>query len=281
MKVAALLLLAANLVVFGWLYTHQPQQRSLTSVDTVSMPASVEPLVLLRERPKPVDAEPETPAAAVQPISSQEPTSQLQSPVFGDTDATQETAPMFPEYPVLGPVPDGAAAEPGPAVTLAPPTASEPGTVPAEPLCQTIGPFQTREQADSFISELTALGREHTLRSAQIEQPSGYWVYLPSMPRAEARRIVDELAAKGVKDYFLGRQNFISLGVFSDKRSAEGRVRDITELGYAPRLEPRFQTREVFWVDLEESSLHRLEDSQWADLLKNRSYLRRQTVTCE
>lgn len=281
MKVVAFAFLFANLALFGWLYTH-PQQPQAGVIRAPQLPASVEPLVLLRERPRIADAAAEMP---VPEPAARTPAAVIQAPSPDQTELTQETLPTTPGLPSQAQMSEAAAPPltlpPAVAVAEAPAAPPSAPVVQPERLCQTVGPFPERADADTFVAELTALGREAALRTAQVEQPSGYWVYLPSMPRAEARRIIDDLATKGVKDYFLGRQNFISLGVFSDKRSAESRMSDISALGYAPRLEPRFLTREVFWIDLEETASSRIGEAQWDALLKNRAHLRRQSVACE
>ncbi len=280
MKLVAFVLLFANLALFGWLYTH-PQQPQADVIRAPQLPASVEPLVLLRERPKTAGAAAEMPLPAP---AERMPAAVIQTPSSDQAELPQGSLPATPDLPSQAQLSEAAAAltqAPADAAAEAPAGPPSAPVVQPERLCQTVGPFPERAEADAFVAELSALGREAALRTAQVEQPSGYWVYLPSMPRAEARRIIDDLAAKGVKDYFLGRQNFISLGVFTDKRSAESRVRDISALGYTPRLEPRFLTREVFWIDLEETASARIDDARWIELLNNRTNLRRQSVACE
>lgn len=282
-------LILANLGVFAWLYTHQDDYRPTQPVAT-ALPPPIEPLVLLNERNKPSSETPAVTSAAAPsepppmpaPVQVPElpPVSAPASAAEGavpdpDSLASAETAEdIHAELtgPVQENIPDQAVAQP------------VPDPEPAAPLprvCQTIGPFTEREQADAFSAQLAALGQTAVRRAAETEQPSGYWVYLPSMPRAEARRTIDELAAKGVKDYFLGRQNYISLGIFSDRRMAESRVREITALGYRPQLEPRFVTREVHWLDFEESGPDYISAEQWRSLLEAQPELRRQTLTCE
>lgn len=291
MKAVTLALLLMNLTLFSWLYTHPQSYRPNGVTHTTGFPASVEPLVLLRERPK------TTEAAAEERLLSTEREQAAETLPAGEAlakpdEGASASVPMdvtdnpaaaqATDTPGSAPVPGSAVIETATVPDAAPVAADVPPVVTTpERICQTLGPFPSRAQGDQFVSQLVALDRESAVRTSQIEQPSGYWVYLPSMPHAEAQRIIDDLSAKGVKDYFLGRQNFISLGVFSDKRSAEARVRDISALGYSPRLEPRFLTREVFWVDLEESSAQRLDDAQWASLLKDQADIRRQTVACE
>lgn len=274
MKAVAVALLLANLLLFGWLYSHPQAYRPSIVTETKAFPAPVEPLLLLRERstmakthsvetspPRAQESAPEPPISAEVPpaLNNAATTADASdpSPIREDTSATEEISPAAPQSG-------------GPAAEITP-----------ERICQTIGPFPSRTQVDEFVSQVATLGGEPVVRASQIEQPSGYWVYLPAMPHTEARHIIDELSARGVKDYFLGRQNFISLGVFSDKRSAEIRFRDIQALGYAPRLEPRFLTREVFWVDLEERAAQSIDAAQWNVVLKERADIRRQSVTCE
>lgn len=295
MKTVAGLLLLANLAVFGWNATHNQPYSANLATHTAAYPASVESLVLLRERTGTLESAPgrsprstsherisTSPADVALEHSARDTVGAgaLSDDTVVESAATQTTDTSVPAQITSTAAMDTAATEPEPK-SVAAAAEVDTTTLTTPPVCQTIGPFPLRTQADEFVNQLIAMGRASTLRSSQIEQPSGYWVYLPSMPQNAAQRIIDDLSAKGVKDYFLGRQNFISLGVFSEKRSAETRVSEISALGYAPRLEPRFLTREVFWVDLQESSVQRLGDAQWVSLLKEHADIRRQTVACE
>ncbi|MFN2330053.1 MAG: SPOR domain-containing protein [Chromatocurvus sp.] len=274
MRFIVYMLLLANLGLFAWLYTHSEQYRP-AEPRAAAFPASVEPLILLRERPR---AEPAAPALPEVSAPAQLPNEVEALQMSPDPDANPRVGPAAPENAAAetAPVPEAERAPVGeaPAAELPPPP------VPTR-LCQVIGPFSARDQVDALLSELTALGKTATVRAAQTEEPSGYWVYLPAMPRADARRTINELAAKGVKDYYLGRQNFISLGIFSDERSAENRLQEMIALGYQPRMEQYFVTREVYWVDLEELGPDHLSDAQWRDLLNAQLEPRRQPVTCE
>lgn len=288
MKYLVYVLILANLGVFAWLYTHQDNYRPAQPVAT-ALPPPIEPLVLLNERNKLLSEAPATSAAVSSgPAPMPEPVQVPGLPSVSDPALEDIHAASDPDVSTTAAASaDTEAERTGPAQEHAPDQAdvqSVPDPEPAASLprvCQTIGPFAEREQADAFSARLTALGQSAVRRTAETEQPSGYWVYLPSMPRTEARRTIDELAAKGVKDYFLGRQNFISLGIFSDRRMAESRVREITALGYRPQLEPRFVTREVYWLDFEESGPDYISVEQWRGLLEANPELRRQSLACE
>lgn len=280
MKHLVYLLLLANLALFAWLYTHQNGYRAAAPT-AAELPPSVERLVLLRER---ASAEPASvPGPILEPAESATdvpPASEAAAPPPQDDEPAEQPARQLTELEGTQPESALSVEEDAVQAETQPETLPEPAA-PLPRVCQTIGPFSQRSQAEKFMSRLTALAQAPVMRTAQIEEPSGYWVYLPSMPRAEATRTIDDLAAKGVKDYFLGRQNVISLGIFSDKRTAEKRVRDIDRLGYQSRLEPRFVTREVYWVDFEESGPEYIHAEQWRTLLNAQPELRRQSLACE
>jgi hypothetical protein len=69
------------------------------------------------------------------------------------------------------------------------------------------------------------LGDKLSLRT--VEQNHGYWVYIPPVKkRAEVEQKIEELKARGVKDYFVVQEkgqwlNAISLGVFKSKEAAQ------------------------------------------------------------
>lgn len=261
MKVIILLLCAANLAAFGWLYTHQADYRPQQTAQVNQLPPNIEKLLLLSER---VESEPVS-----KPVKQGQ---DKAAPATPSAKTAVETDNPSPVEQVDAPV-----------TVVATPEPSDPPAQPQPParLCQTIGPFITQANIDTLVSELKKLDVVAEQRTVQLQEPSGFWVYLPAMPNDEARRIVDELADKGVKDYFLGRQNFISLGIFSDLRTAEARMQEITALGYDARLEPRYQTREVYWLDLEEQGDRLISDNRWQALLGQRADIRRQTVACE
>lgn len=253
MKGVALLLLTANLAVFGWLYFHQDDYRPRYEAQAHQLSPTIERLLLLNERiVTEQTSSPVEPRSADMAVEIENPTIET---LADDSPAVAATRPE-------------------------PNESSMPSQPPAR-LCQTVGPFINQANIDALIGELKTSGIVASQRTVQIQQPSGFWVYLPAMQNAEAQRIVVELATKGVEDYFLGRQNSISLGIFSDKRTAETRMQEITALGYDARLEPRYLTREVYWLDLEEQGDKLISENRWQALLGPREDIRRQSVECE
>lgn len=260
MKFVVYGLVLLNMAMLGWLYQHRDDYRDLPASAT-QLPTSSEPLVLLRERGKAESAS----VAAVSTTPAEE---------------TKLSSPAPTSAPVVEAM-DGTASDRITPSVAAPSTETAVLASENKPTCQTIGPFAERQTADALVAEVSALGPSASVRTASVEQPSGYWVYLPSMPLSQAQRIVSDFEKKGVKDYFLGRQNFISLGVFTDKRSADARTQAITALGYSPKLEPRFLSREVYWVDIEEMSSEPVSADQWSEVLGKQTGIRRQPLACE
>lgn len=141
--------------------------------------------------------------------------------------------------------------DPAPAVM---PSANEvPPVAEPAPVCRTLGPLESSEEATTLRDQLFAPGVRVTLRQSKTQAPSGYQVYLQADSSRQAAEIVSGLEAAGMTDYFVGKRNRISLGIFSSKNKAQARLRLVRELGYDARLDVRYRTRKVYWIDIEET----------------------------
>lgn len=244
MRFLAALLLLANLALFAWIYTQPPQP--LPEYKPVPVPPGITPLVLLSERQ-------ETNATAASPDNAGQASAAI-------SDAAPETAAQVPTDPVPEPQPE----------TVTPPR-----------LCQTIGPLIKVDEVEQIAEQLRASGYEVRQRSGKVREPSGYWVYLPTMPAAEARRIVAELDAEGMTDYFIGKQNYISLGIFRAKDKAGVRLKQIMDLGYKPILDQRYRIRTVHWLDVEATGQPLTGSEVWEKVQAQHTDIRVQRVSCE
>ncbi|GMQ88720.1 MAG: SPOR domain-containing protein [Gammaproteobacteria bacterium] len=150
-----------------------------------------------------------------------------------------------------------------------------------EPVCQTIGPLLDKNDAASISAQLYQQGYQPAVRGGEVREPSGYWVYMPAMPAGEARAIVKDLDVNGMKDYFIGKRNHISLGIFSSKRKAQVRQKRIKTLGYDAVLDQRYRTRTVFWLDIEERGQPLLGSEFWNRVQAQHADIRVQRVSCE
>ena len=171
--------------------------------------------------------------------------------------------------------------EPVPVPAATQPDDSAGGTAELLPVCRTIGPLASDGAAGALRDRLSEQGIPATLRQSKTQAPSGYQVYLQVASSGKAAEVVSGLEAAGMTDYFVGKGNRISLGIFSSKSKAQVRLRMIRELGYDARLDVRYKTRKVYWIDIEEKNLL-LEDSLgWVEVTAGNPDLKVQQVSCE
>lgn len=241
MKYLVYLLLGLNIAYFAWYQTQPP--RALPVSQVAPLPANVVPLVLLSERSlaRPPESEP-----TVLP---------------DDADLALNTSP------------DSVLPEPENEETVA--------VIEAPPVCRTIGPIEAYEEATGLQSQLTQQGLQAALREGEIQAPSSYQVYLPAMSSKQAREVVKTLKAAGMNDYFVGRRNRISLGIFSYKGKARVRQHDVRQLGYDAILDVRYKTRKVYWIDIEESDRTLEEVEGWQQVVERHPKIQAQQVSCE
>jgi len=276
----ARLLLLANVGMFVWIFT-QPEPQ-VPQYRPLPVPPGVEPLVLLSERTvKPgatADAEPHdqrvSPAVQTAPHDQQSPAVQTaQSPadsVAGDVDnAAGDGADSV----------DGSVGDKSAGRDENTPDADKEARQVAS--CQTVGPLLEKGDATTLAAQLVAQGFTSHIRTGEVRNPSGYWVYMPAMPAAEAHRIVAELDAHGLSDYYIGKQNYISLGIFSHKGKAQRHLDEIRKLGFDAVLDQRYRTSEVYWLDVEQGAPPLLASGVWAKIQEQHPDIRVQRVSCE
>lgn len=243
MKYLVYLLLGLNVLYFAWIQT-QPAPVP-PPLQVKPLPSGVESLVLLSERSRAARFA-GTPATAT-----------------GEAEAVDQ-APV-PESVT----PSSAAREGLPASRI-------------KPVCRTLGPLTTAEVAIRLRDRLSVQDFAATLREGEIEIPSSYQVYLPATTSGKAREVVSTLEAAGMTDYFVGRRNRISLGIFSSKSKALVRREAIRKLGYDAMLNTRYKTSKVYWIDTEEKTDHPPESPvDWQQLTSDYPEVKVQQVSCE
>jgi len=134
--------------------------------------------------------------------------------------------------------------------------AAEPEPLPVQSVCLSLGPFQTRDLAQSAAAALTPLVNAVDVRATSERSVRGYWVHVPAAAtRADALATARQLNAAGIRDNYVitagSQENHISLGLFKDQQNAEKRRDQVTRLGFRVRVDERVDTREQFWLDLE------------------------------
>ncbi len=120
--------------------------------------------------------------------------------------------------------------------------------------CQAIGPFLAMEDLRAVSEELGLHGLSARQRTAEIQKPNGFWLYLPAMEREQVLQAVKTLEENGDREYYVGKGNYLALGTFDDISRAEIRLEETRKLGFDPVLEARYKTSTEYWLDIEAQS---------------------------
>jgi len=242
LKYLVYLLIVLNLSYFAW-YQMQPPQTP-PAPRLAPLPSGVEPLVLLSERNRGSLATPEQPVILPDKAGQQ-------------ADAAPDT--VSPESD-----------------TVEVPVVSQTLSV-----CRTLGPIEERTEASGLLAKLLRQGFASTLREGKIQAPSGYQIYLPAMSAEQAREVVSTLKAAAMDDYFVGKHNRISLGIFSSKGKARIRQQDVRQLNLDALLDARYKTRKVYWIDIEGNNLAQGGTQGWVQIMERYPEIQTQQVSCE
>ncbi|HSH43180.1 MAG TPA: hypothetical protein VK973_13725 [Arenicellales bacterium] len=279
MKWSIYILILANLLLVAWWYP--PPESVQQTPSAPPLPPGSERLVLLKEHDARVPAE-KTGQSISEASQAEAADEAVPVPPVPQASEALPDLVQAPPVPDLIPEPDTEPVVP-PEMPGAPDTEQESEAQP-EPgpviVCLSVGPFADETGAKRLHKQLAAAGLDPRQRSESVQQPAGFWVYLSAMPRNEARAIVEDLRRRGVEDYFIGRQNFISLGIFTDRATAERRREEIEEYGYAPQVEQRFRSTGRYWLDLEAREPELPAEAQWDGWLEQYPEVRRETKPC-
>ena len=130
-------------------------------------------------------------------------------------------------------------------------TENEPPGAGVSLLCQTLGPFIAREAMLVMEARLVTMELEPQQRETAKQRPIGYWVHLPEMERAEARQQAQILDDHNDKEYYIGKDDVLSLGAFQDMNRAKKRLKRVRKLGLDAQLETRYRTVAEYWLDFQ------------------------------
>lgn len=143
--------------------------------------------------------------------------------------------------------------------------------------CKAIGPFTVRAQLDAAMQELDALGLQPTEHATQSRIENGYRVYLPEMTHELSAAIAAQLQAHGDEDFFIGKDNVITVGTYKVIESAEQRRDEIARYGLEAVIEQRFRTLDTWWLELPDKPA---AEAGLAGLLAERPQLELHTLSC-
>ncbi|MGA7800137.1 MAG: hypothetical protein WCC36_04950 [Gammaproteobacteria bacterium] len=313
MRFIIYMLILANVAFYAW-HVYSPTPTPQTAYQPPTVPAGAKRLVLLKERgqlgdqaasgssqPKvPVSGADEVPATTPPPsqptkASSSDAERQAAPPSDRDTPGTMPTpakddkAPQTPSAqsasqptPAAPAPPAGRSPPASPVQESGPTTSSTAGPAPqAAASCYRVGPLTDAVAAAALSTRLAEQGLNAQVQNTQVNQPDGYWVFLPPMSHDEAVGISEDLSSKGITDYFIGKDNYISLGIFNGPQSAEQRRQQIAAMGYAPKVEQHFTTQQQYWLAVRVEAGTAVSDQDWENLLSAAPGVRRTASDCE
>lgn len=153
-----------------------------------------------------------------------------------------------------------------------------------EALCTLVGPFNKLLEAEYFAERVLALNVNALPKEIKMPAGPGYRVYLePEASRREALRVLAELQSKGIDSYVIPKgelANGISLGMFSQKLLADSRLKEMDNLGLAPKMDVIERTYKEIWVVLYKKEAVKLNDTSWARLMEGYDDLERRQNFC-
>jgi len=248
------LLLVANLVFFGWHVLQLQKEDGIALRTLPPIPATAVPLVSLQEmeqKQEPV-LEPEPELELVLEPELLEPAPELESVLEPEL---LEPAPELEPESELESVPEPELLEPGEDLAMIESlTELQPPSNGGAIGCQTLGPIMAVVQLRSLDGKLGELGLESRRRTTGDQKAIGYWVFLPAMERSQALEIKARLDKHKDKDYYIGKDNLISLGIFKVKSRADVRLAQVRKLGLEAVLEARYRKDTVHWLDIDRQS---------------------------
>lgn len=243
MKWVIVILLAINLVYFGWELDRQTTINLSQKYQALKVPPGIPRLTLVRELQ-------DTPPAR----NGRDAVAESPGPFDGSTetvaDATrelQEANVMIEEEFVnelVTRLPDISVAE----ITTT-------DIAPELSMCFTYGPFADYAQSGQLTDWFEQRRVKHEQRLESKNEKQLFWIYLePQESRDSAMQAIADLERKGVRDFRLievgSMQNAISLGLFSTQASVNKRLNELKNKGYRPVVIPYRDADAVYWVDV-------------------------------
>lgn len=138
-------------------------------------------------------------------------------------------------------------------------------------MCTMVGPFGKLLHAEYFVDRMVAMDIDATIRSLEVPDGVGYWVYLaPEVSDAAALRRLYEVQSKKIDSYIIPSGDLargISLGIYSDRAEADARMREIADHGYQPAVREVARAIGETWVSLPSGQGEAIDQRVWLEIL--------------
>lgn len=224
MRLLFIALLALNLFYFGLQLRDDLDREAARPPAGAALPAATPGLRVLHEAPAAAPAPPPTSAAALQ--ADELASALVLAPAL-------QLLPFAVSLPIL-----------------------QPGSFVRQGRCRRYGPLRAREQQQTLLASMVRKGLSVRAHSSLQPRVRLYMVHIRMPDREAARKRVQQLRAQGLEDIRLieGTDAWrdISLGVFSSRRIAERRLRNLGGAGVQARIAPygRGKVQTQYWLDV-------------------------------
>jgi hypothetical protein len=149
------------------------------------------------------------------------------------------------------------------------------------PRCFTLGPFATLVQQSRAEDRLRPFATEIRARQTRADRDRGWWVFVAAPSRSGAIELAQELARRGVEDYFVVADedlpDAVSLGLFERHDNARARLARIRAMGFDAQLAVRREDVPQFWLDYR---IDPGERSPWRFILRSSPGARHFGIPC-
>lgn len=171
-------------------------------------------------------------------------------------------------------------------VTEAPPPLRESSSRAPEPgLCLFLGGFDQEAAARQVEQRLLSLDIESGVQVIETNAGTDYWVYLPPLTsRAASLRQLRELQSRNIDSYIVtvgDLANGISLGIFTQRDSAEAVVARLRDIDYEALIRelPRMHRR--YWVRVEPRDSHLVDEGLLEGLVSSMPAMQHTQMSCD
>jgi cell division septation protein DedD len=147
--------------------------------------------------------------------------------------------------------------------------------------CLRLGPFASRDAAQSVQRDLRKRGAEVSQSAADGQVWVGHWVQVDDQgSRASAEKARARLASSDIETYILPGESIhaLSLGIYRKRASADRVLKKSRDLGYQTRMVDRFQAGTLFWLQVRMPDNDRLQPGEFQG--DAGQILRTESVSC-
>ncbi|VAW99881.1 hypothetical protein MNBD_GAMMA22-1908 [hydrothermal vent metagenome] len=142
---------------------------------------------------------------------------------------------------------------------------------PEQKHCYRLGPFIGKKSVKTALGLLNRRGIMANQSSYKENNKDGFWVFIPpSSSRKKAKDIIVRFKAIGEKHFFLVAsgefKNAISLGLFSLRKHANSRLKEMKNLGFGAAMRNVNLPKSLFWLDWERDPEHHISREVFINL---------------